>query len=230
MMPIYAVSIADFSDDYIPHLLSFVAEDKKQRLGAFFRREDRVRGLLADLLIRKIAAETFAVSAKSISFGTNAYGKPSLQGPLNRLHYNLSHSGDWVVCITGDCTVGIDIEKKHQIDLQIARQFFAPEEYEYIEEEPDSERRQARFFAVWTAKESYIKAIGKGLSLPLNSFSTVSQGTVEGARVFEQARWHFKTYFLDDEYTLTACAPNDSFCETVEIVPMDTLVSYFLSR
>ncbi|MED4570427.1 4'-phosphopantetheinyl transferase superfamily protein [Brevibacillus agri] len=229
MVQIYAVNITDFPDESIPHLLSFVGEEKQLRLSAFYRREDCVRGLLADLLIRKIAAETFAVPVKNIRFGTNVYGKPSLQEPLDSLHYNLSHSGDWVVCITDDRAVGIDIEKKHAIDLQIARQFFAQEECEFIEAERDNERRQARFFTVWTAKESYIKAIGKGLSLPLHSFSTVREGTVEGWRVYDQEEWHFKTYVLDDEYTLTACAQNGQFCEQVEIVSLDTLLPYFLS-
>lgn len=123
MVQIYAVNITDFPDESIPHLLSFVGEEKQLRLSAFYRREDCVRGLLADLLIRKIAAETFAVPVKNIRFGTNAYGKPSLQEPLDSLHYNLSHSGDWVVCITDDRAVGIDIEKSMRLTCKLPGSF-----------------------------------------------------------------------------------------------------------
>ncbi|MCK6258777.1 4'-phosphopantetheinyl transferase superfamily protein [Fictibacillus sp. KIGAM418] len=229
MMQIYAVPIVGFPDRYFPHLLPFVTEERKQRLFTFSRREDCLRGLLAELLIRKIASDTFAVPVKSILFELTDFGKPSLKTPLNKLHYNISHSGNWVVCITDECTVGIDIEKKNAIDLQIARQFFAQEEYDYIEGNWDEQQKQERFFEVWTAKESYIKAIGKGLSIPLNSFSTVRQGNVEGLRVFEHENWYLKTYLLDSEYALTACSQSNKFCESVQIMPIDSLVSYFLN-
>ncbi|MGZ0049452.1 4'-phosphopantetheinyl transferase family protein [Brevibacillus gelatini] len=230
MVHIYAVSITDFPEETVPRLLSIVTAEKKQRLLAFYHRDDLVRGLLADLLIRKIAAERFAVPAKSILFGTNTYGKPSLLDPCSRLHFNLSHAGSWVVCITAEHPVGIDIEKKQAIDLQIASQFFAKEECAFIEEEADSKRRLERFFHVWTAKESYIKAIGKGLFLPLDSFSTVKEGSVEGWREYEQGDWFFKTYALDDDYALTACAQTESFGERVDVVPLDSLIAYFHSN
>ncbi|GED57741.1 4'-phosphopantetheinyl transferase superfamily protein [Brevibacillus formosus] len=228
-MQIYAVPISTLPDAYISHLLTFVTEEKKQRLSKFLHREDLIRGLLGDLLIRKIVSEKFAIPPKTILFSKNTFGKPYLYMPLNLLHFNISHSGKWIVCIIDEHPVGIDIERIHTVDLQIAKQFFAQEEYEFIENEQDALQRHSRFFKVWTAKESYVKAIGHGFSIPLNSFSTVRGGGVEGLRVYDHCNWYFKIFFLDDQYTLTACAQNDKFCETVEIIALNTFVQFFLN-
>jgi len=228
MIQIFAVPISNFPHTELDRLLSFVSEEKKQRLVRFLRREDLIRGLIGDLLVRKIVSETFVLPVKDIEFHTNEYGKPCLSTPMHSFHFNISHSGDWVVCATDGKPVGIDVERIQEIDLQIARHFFAPEEYEFIETATDKHQSRARFYTVWTAKESYIKAIGKGLSLPLNSFSTVRDGNVEGLRLFDQCTWYLKTYYLDDEYSLAACGQNSQFCETIMTISLETLITFFL--
>lgn len=123
--------------------------------------------LLADVLIRTVIASELKVSSKTIEFNSNKYGKPFLKGN-SRLHFNFSHSGDWIVCVIDNESVDIDIEKIRPICFDLFEQFFSVEEYNtLIAKNP--EKWQLFFFDLWILKESYIKAVGKGFSIPLKS-------------------------------------------------------------
>lgn len=90
------------------------------------------------------------------------------------VHFNLSHSGDYVALAYGDAPLGVDIERVARADLKIAKRFFAKEEYEHLAEREEEE--QADLFArIWTAKEAVVKASGKGLSIPLERFSVLGE-------------------------------------------------------
>lgn len=88
------------------------------------------------------------------------------------LRFNLSHSGMLGTCaLSVDCEIGVDVEQIRAMpDLfDIARQFFSPAECVDLKTAPP-EQREAAFFSCWTRKEAYIKAIGGGISIPLDSF------------------------------------------------------------
>ncbi len=90
--------------------------------------------------------------------------------------YNLSHSGDYVLCSvsTGQKEkIGCDIEEMKEPDLKIARRFFCPDEYERIAEEKDQVLRQELFYRYWVLKESFIKATREGLALGMDTFEIV---------------------------------------------------------
>ena len=103
-----------------------------------------------------------------LKFSINKYGKPFL-AISPHLHYNISHAGHYVACAFSDEPIGIDIEIITPIDLKIAERFFAPNETTYIMESEET----LRFYEVWTKKESRIKFEGKGLHIPLPSFSVL---------------------------------------------------------
>lgn len=87
--------------------------------------------------------------------------------------YNLSHSGDYVLCSvsTGrNVKVGCDIEEQKEPNLKIARRFFCPSEYERIVREDDPALRQEAFFRYWVLKESFAKATREGLALGMDTF------------------------------------------------------------
>jgi len=105
-----------------------------------------------------------------------AHGKPFLAGShCTNLRFNLSHSGDAVLCaLARGREIGVDIEATVPSDdlLNIATQFFAPDECAALAARNGGERT-ALFYQLWTRKEAYLKARGKGLSHPLNSFSVM---------------------------------------------------------
>ena len=102
-------------------------------------------------------------------FGYSGYGKPSLPGDIE---FNLSHAGG--IALLAICQarrIGVDIEafRPNVKCEQLAKHFFSPAEVAALMAVCDEQRRAA-FFACWTRKEAYVKALGKGLSMPLDAF------------------------------------------------------------
>jgi 4'-phosphopantetheinyl transferase len=124
------------------------------------------RGALRCLLGRYLR-----LHAASIQFNYGAKGKPSVES-AERIQFNTTHSGSLAVfAFTLDCEIGVDLEQIHSLrDAQsIADRFFCSEEAAEIMSLSPGERDRG-FFRCWTRKEAYIKAIGDGLSAPLNNF------------------------------------------------------------
>ena len=158
------------TDDEIDALAAFVSAERRERIGRFRRREDRMRSLLAELLARMLLARRLHAAPGDIRFGRDRFGKPRcVSGPA---HFNLSHSGEWVVAAVSGREIGVDVERiDPRMDLSLADRLFTPAERAYFESEEQG--RRERFFELWTFKESYIKCTGTGLSVPLASFSVV---------------------------------------------------------
>lgn len=93
--------------------------------------------------------------------------KQSENGKLyiqQNLFFNISHTDRYVTFSVGEAENGIDIERNDIVDLDVAKHFFTKGEYKHVLED------NTKFVRYWTLKESYLKAIGYGLTLPLNSF------------------------------------------------------------
>ena len=99
----------------------------------------------------------------------NEHGKPRVQN-CSDFHFNISHSGHWVVLACGETEVGIDVEtiRMDSKKEKIARRFFTQAEQNYVFQ--DETGFDDRFYQIWTAKESYLKCLGMGLQKALNSF------------------------------------------------------------
>lgn len=106
-------------------------------------------------------------------FVANRYGRPAVAEPPCALNFNLSHTHGLVVCaVSGGRTVGVDVEylDRNTDTAGIAERFFSASETAALLALPAAAQRE-RFFAYWTLKESYMKARGMGLALPLGQFS-----------------------------------------------------------
>ncbi|MDY0322925.1 MAG: 4'-phosphopantetheinyl transferase superfamily protein [Candidatus Carbobacillus sp.] len=131
------------------------------------------RAVAAETLIRSLLMQTFGLTNAAIHFERNPYGKSRLKGNPS-VEFNLSHSGGWVACATDVHPVGIDVEQVLPIDYEeIAMRFFSQQEYDDLMRLTARERPTG-FYRLWTLKESYIKAIGKGLVTPLDAFSVIA--------------------------------------------------------
>ena len=153
-------------------LSGVLSPEELERADRFGNPASRSAFLVARSTLRGVLAHELGTDAAALRFATGPHGKPFLQDPLTALRFNLSHSGDVVVCaVAWEREVGVDVERfKPDIHhAALARRFFSPLENEQLFSLPPA-LRPAAFFAAWTRKEALVKAWGVGLSLPLDSF------------------------------------------------------------
>jgi 4'-phosphopantetheinyl transferase len=173
---VYAVECGeDVGDRFINDAELLLDEKELARAGQFRFQADRRDYIAAHALLR-VALSRFAdVAPKDWRFIADANGKPRIINPAfsESLDFSLSHTRGLVACaVTRSIAVGVDVERIHHLDdmLTLAKRFFSPSEATELERLSPNLRLR-RFFDLWTLKESYIKARGLGLSLPLSKFS-----------------------------------------------------------
>lgn len=160
MIRILCVDVTDAAEGVYERLYANASSERKRRADRYLRREDKLRCVIADALLRAALGTGDFLTEKDDG------GKPYVKGREN-FHYNLSHSGRYVVIAWGDVPVGVDVQKhENTLDRRaVAEQSFAPDERIYAGESAE------RFFEVWTGKESYLKYTGEGLRRDMRSFS-----------------------------------------------------------
>ncbi|WP_428268384.1 4'-phosphopantetheinyl transferase family protein [Haliangium sp.] len=155
--------------------LALLSEDEQARMNRFRFERDRHLYLVAHALVRRVLSRYVDVAPDRWRFVTNQYGRPDIAPGLSPtpLRFNLSHTRGLVaVAVTLGRDLGVDVEHMfpRSFSLDVAEHFFAPREVAALMALPEHARRD-RFFAYWTLKESYIKARGMGLALPLDGFA-----------------------------------------------------------
>ena len=119
----------------------------------------------ARLLLCKVLSEQYPGIPLPPKLTENQNGKPYLaQGGI---FFNLSHSGDYAALVLSDEEVGVDIEKLEPPKIAVAKRFFSKPEYDWLAKHP------ANFYDLWVLKESYVKALGTGMTTPMSAFSIV---------------------------------------------------------
>jgi len=177
-------------------LLPIVSLEKQERIRKFRFFQDARNCLLGDVLSRIEICRITGLRNKELIFSVNDYGKPILTISPN-VHFNISHTGNYIACAISNEPVGIDIEIIKTVDLKIAERFFTLDEATYIMDDESI----FRFYEIWTKKESRIKLEGKGLHKPLSSFS------VFDSNVFNEPIYH--NVFQNDEAICYVCSMKD---------------------
>lgn len=153
--------------------LAILSEVERARAARFMRDTDRNRWLRAHVATRRILGEALDVEPKAVEFGAGKSGKPFVSSPGDSgLEINLSDSGDLaLLALSRVGPVGVDVEHVRPLtDMEaIAESHFAVEERAALLALPEAERLDG-FYRLWTRKEAYIKALGKGLGHALDRF------------------------------------------------------------
>jgi 4'-phosphopantetheinyl transferase len=154
---------------------SFLSPDEIARAAAF-RFEDLSRSyILSRGALRFLIGCYLGDSPREVGLIQGSHGKPGLaqrEGIPTAFEFNVSHSGEIALfAFSYGCELGVDVEQIRTLgDMNgVARQFFSREESQELFNLPLDERERA-FFLCWTRKEAYVKAVGNGLSIPLDSF------------------------------------------------------------
>ena len=203
-------------------LLNAAEVDQERR---FYFAEDRKRYLVTRAMVRTLLSRYAPVEPEQWTFSTNDYGRPRIaeeitsSQPLARdLFFNISHTrGLIALAITRARDLGVDVENiaSRHVSLDVARAYFSPNEVEDLFRAPP-DLQQDRFFEYWTFKESYIKARGMGLSLPLDRFSfqfphqDSVRISIDPDLEDDAERWSFWQYRPTPDYLMAICAERNA--------------------
>ena len=219
-MKLYACNISQLKFSDVKELYLKVSEERKKRIDRYKIEEDKVRGVISQSLIMKMLTQELNMDPSDIVIKKNEYGKPFIEDI--DIYFNVSHSGHWVVGAIDKKPIGIDIEEiKERGYKKLAKRFFTEDENNYILEEDSLNR----FFRIWTMKESYIKTDGRGMSIPLNTYSIKFDSeliTVDTKNELKDCL--FKEYNIDEKYKLSVCSVSKQFIENIKEITIDELL------
>lgn len=225
MLEVYRLNIKELlGEQYKEVFLKQVSKEKRERIRRFRREIDGQRTLLGEILIKTMLSKHLRRPMKEIIFKENEYGKPYLEG--NPLYFNLSHSGEWVVGVISEAPVGIDVEEIKKADLGIAERFFTKKEYHWLQQIENHEIRHKMFYTLWSGKESYIKMIGKGLTIPLDEFELMyTEENLQLKVPYEEKQANFKVYPIEN-YSLVVCYTGEASDIVYKEIDYDMLYDY----
>lgn len=212
-------------------LVATVSEEEYLHINKKIRKVDRDIILISRLLLRYILVNNYKLRDSDIDFYHGEFGKPYLKTPEN-LFFNISHSGNLAAIGFSDKEIGVDVELKKETDMLSVMKYFCESEQEYLLSY-NEEDRQDIFFSMWTLKESYLKALGTGLSKNLDSFSVVPILAGRSDYVFdiekqsEVRNYRLKSLRISDDVFLSICGNDIEQMGSVNIMKADTLIKKY---
>ncbi len=228
-------------EDLLRQYRALLSPEERSRGARFYFEKDRHRFWVTRALVRTVLAPYLGLPPEAVRFTANSYGMPLIAGASQDLRFNISHTSQMIVlAVTTGRALGIDIENwlQRKAAIDAAHHFFSEEESRALARLPEAEQGQ-RFFEYWTLKESYIKARGMGLSIPLDRFSfgleTIGEIQFKRGEQLQDpvSHWSFSQYQIGDEYRLALCveqtnqpeqtghkqqAPSIHFYQTIPLV------------
>ncbi len=191
---------------------AWLDDDERERWKRFRFKKDRDLFLVAHALVRHTLSRYADVAPEAWRFARGEHGRPEIAAPTVGvpLRFNLSHTrGLAAVLINETIDCGVDVEPTHRdVDFHaVSRRVFSSTERDDMLSQPD---QRTRFFEYWTLKESYIKARGMGLALPLDRFAfcigtPITIGFVAPIND-EPSAWQFELHRPTDRHQLALAA------------------------
>jgi 4'-phosphopantetheinyl transferase len=198
-----------------------LSDDEVAQESRFYFADDRKRYLVTRAMVRMVLSRYASIAPENWLFSKNAYGRPVIADAIveaevdaRGLSFNLSHTrGLIALAVTRGRVLGVDVENiaARCVSLDVAEHFFSPTEVAELACVA-ADRQQDRFFEYWTLKESYIKARGMGLSLPLDRFSfsfphhSAVSLSIDHDLQDHADRWSFWQYRPTADYLMAICA------------------------
>ena len=219
----YARTDALVKESMFSRALKMLPDSRLEKLSRIKPDTARIQCVAAGILL-EIGLRDYSICGKNVTFLKNSDGKPYILEYPN-LHYNLSHSGEYVALVMADCAVGIDIEKVRYGQERLVKRFFSKEEAECLLESFSD----LAFTKTWTRKEAFIKAKGIGMRMPLAGFSTITDVVKLNEEMPEEMQTEIITYYLNsyqinEEYWISVCQEGYEVTDT----PVEIKIENFL--
>ena len=195
-----------FSKETWNYYMSFLPERFHHEILRFRRWQDRQNSLLGKLMVY-LGIRMFDNGYFNFdSYHRDNFGKPHIKN--SDLNFNISHSGNMVVCIFSNEEIGVDIEEVQGIEYSIFENVFSDLEMCAIKESGIN-----KFYEYWTRKESIIKAIGKGMSIPLLDIK-INEGNYN---TYFNEIWYTKSNQLTNIHCSVASKSESNMVKPIEL-------------
>ncbi len=203
----YYIDVTQFDEEELfEEKLQILSPYRQQKIALLKHKKDKNRSLGAGIALDH-ALETYGLKERSMEYEIGEWGKPSFKYHPN-LFFSLSHSGDYAICSIGERQVGNDIEWIRGGRLNVADRFFCKEERDWMYAVDDKEEIERRMFRIWTAKESFLKVTGRGMSLSMQDFTVLMEEEnrrIKIKQTVEAKYFHVKEYDDIKGYRVAVC-------------------------
>ncbi len=222
---IYIADISVLKDSSaFENLLKRVPDYRQKKAMSFKFPKGQMQSLGVGLLLHKACEDAGIVGAdERVAYGENE--KPYLADFLD-VHFNLSHSGERVMCVLSPFDVGCDVEIIKGDRGRLAERFFKPEESAWIKHFETLEKQSEAFYRLWTLKECYMKVTGRGMSLMPDKFA-LRVDENENISLYhdgDRPEYDFREIDLHDGYRYAYCMKNNGENAPQEIRCVDLKV------
>ena len=216
-MKVHYAKISALTEEEMQIALSILPKERIEKIERTKQKKSQLQSIWAGLLLECVLRE-HDLQSKELTFQKNADGKPYI-AEYPKLYYNLSHSKEYVALVLDEQPVGIDVESLRIGYQKLVDRFFAEEEVATLKKEWDNQR----FTKIWTRKESYLKATGYGMRMPLNGFSTLEESVKINEHMYsemieERADYYLASTQLPGNYWLSVCRKNEPVVAAGEVL------------
>lgn len=193
------------NEDTVNQLMQLLPAANLQRFSLYTNLRSKLQSLAGEVLARYATGKYAGKSFNLSEMKTGKNGKPYFTDQ-EHIHFNISHSGHYIVCAVNNTNIGIDVERIRKVNLRIAERYFSPKELHDLLQLSDTESMEY-FIRLWTIKESYLKAKGTGLTQKLNSFTI--EKSLEGFQLTGSTNAQMQEVIsikLDTDFYMAVCS------------------------
>lgn len=195
------------NNTFVDKIVTSLSADHQNNIKRLHNLEDKLRSSIGVLLLNYILINRMKIKEKNIVIKRDVYGKPYLTDYKN-IEFNISHSGNKVVCVVNKEPMGIDIEHMVKINVDEIVPLLTLQEQTLLNRTQEPESRLKLFYYLWTIKESYLKAKGNGFSLSQESYQIEEKIDEDNLIINEKGtdkNFFCKHIDINDNYSLAFC-------------------------
>lgn len=207
----------------------FIPKERWEKTIRPLRKEDRKTELAAWALLY-YTLKKWGIPEKDINaegaYCYGEYGKPMRRD--GKVWFNLSHSGNYILCVVSDSEIGCDIEKIKNVKWKIAKRYFSEKEYNLLEKISKKQEKSGKnenvaeelFTRFWVLRESYVKKTGEGLGTSLLGLDFSERSVLKENGRGKKGEEFLKESFFEMEYSGYRIA----ICENQKAEPKVTVL------
>lgn len=200
MIEVYAINIK-YINKNLNYNMDMISSERKERIKRLKFVDDKKACFFAEYILYICMKYIYN---KEYTIKKDENGKPKFQD-VEGFHFNISHSGDWVICAFSNYEIGIDIEKIDEVNLSIAKKYFNIDEYNVLLNINNSADKKSFFYTLWTLKESYLKNLGIGIMGISPKLKFIMENSIEGYVDENKIDKSFFSQRFQKDYIISIC-------------------------